>query len=59
MKIRWFKKLSREARHPSVEDLLLYLDGEAETKHAGEIKEHLERIHFPEPRTNGFRPRID
>jgi hypothetical protein len=42
MRIRWFKKLSREARHPSVEDLLPYLDGEAETKHAEEIREHLE-----------------
>ncbi len=42
MNIRWFKKLSRESRHSSVEDLLLYLDGEAETKRAGEIRAHLE-----------------
>ncbi|MGE0131711.1 MAG: hypothetical protein AB7U82_26815 [Blastocatellales bacterium] len=42
MNIRWFKKLSREARHLSVEDLLLYLDGEAEAKRAGEIRGHLE-----------------
>jgi len=42
MKLRWLEKLSRETRHPSVEDLLLYLDGEAEPKRAGETKTHLE-----------------
>jgi hypothetical protein len=42
MKIRWFKSLSRESRHPLLEELLLYLDGEAEAKRARDIRRHLE-----------------